>query len=63
MSSFLQMIVARAKERSTWLGLIGLVSAFGVAMDPDKTEAIVTLGVAIGGVIAIFTKDKLPPAQ
>ena len=54
----LKFIVDRLKERSTWLGLTGLLTAVGVGVSPDLSDAIVTAGVAIGAVIAIVTKDK-----
>ena len=62
MQTFLDWLVARAKERSSWLGLTGLITAVGVALSPDQVEAIVTVGTAIAGAIALFTKDKAPPA-
>ena len=55
-------IIARLKERSTWLGLTGLLTAVGVGLEPDQAEAIVTAGVALAGVIAMLTKDKAPTA-
>ena len=53
-------IVKRLSERSTWLGLISFLSAAGVALQPEMSEAIVTAGVALAGMVAAFTKDKLP---
>ena len=50
--------VDRLKERSTWLGLTGLLAAVGVAIDPALHEAIISAGLAIAGLIAVFTKDK-----
>lgn len=40
-------IVERLNERSTWLGLISLAGAVGLALDPDQADAIV----------AAFTRD------
>lgn len=53
----MQYLLDRAKERSTWMGLVGLVSAFGVALAPEQIEAVVALGVAAAGAVAAFTKD------
>lgn len=58
----LQFVIDRLKERSTWLGLTGLLTAVGVALNPDQIEAIVALGGAIGAAVAIFTKDKTTPS-
>ncbi|WP_198148244.1 hypothetical protein [Elstera litoralis] len=51
----------RLAERSTWLGVVGLLSAVGVAVSPEAKEAIATAGVAVAAAIAILTKDT-PPA-
>lgn len=50
----------RGRERSTWLGLTGLLTAAGVALNPEQTAAIASAGVAIAGLVAALTKD--PPA-
>lgn len=54
----LDWIFDRLKERSTWLGLTGLLSALGVMVSPEQKEAIVGAGIAVAGVIAMFTRDK-----
>ena len=54
----LDFILARGKEASTWRGLVALVTATGVAVSPELTEAIVALGLAIIGVLGVFTVDK-----
>lgn len=56
-------IIARLKEKSTWLGIIGLLTAAGVAVNSDLTDAIVAFGTAIGGLVsailvAIDTSSK-----
>lgn len=54
----LKFIIDRAKERSTWLGITGFLTAIGVALDPAQAEAIAAAGIAIAGLVAVFTKDK-----
>jgi hypothetical protein len=54
----LDFILARGKEASTWRGLVALVTATGVAVSPELTEAIVALGLAVIGVLGVFTVDK-----
>ena len=54
----LQMILERAKERSTWLGLVAVLTACGVAVKPELTEALASAGVALAGLIAVVTADK-----
>ena len=53
----LDFILARGKEASTWRGLVALVTAAGVAVSPELTEAIVALGLAVIGVLGVFTVD------
>lgn len=50
-------IIARLKERSTWLGLVSLASAIGLTLSPELSEAIVSIGLAIGGAIAALWPD------
>lgn len=51
-------ILARGKEGSTWRGLVALLTALGVTLSPEQGEAIVALGLAVIGVIGVFTADK-----
>lgn len=50
-------LAERAKERSTWIGLTTALSGLGLAIAPERAEAIAALGVIIGGAIAAMTKD------
>lgn len=43
-------------EASTWRGLVALLTVFGVQLAPEQTEAIVTAGVAVYGLIGVFFK-------
>lgn len=52
-----EYILARLKERSTWLGIMSIVTVAGIAISPEQSEAIVNAGVAIAGAIAVFTAD------
>ena len=51
-------IVERAKEPSTWRGVILLLTAIGVPIAPVMAEAIVSVGLAVAGLIGIATSDK-----
>ena len=48
----------RMKEQSTWRGIVLLVTAFGVKLDPERGEAIIALGLAIVGLINVIRKDR-----
>lgn len=44
-------------QESTWRGIIALVTAFGVTLSPDQSEAIVAGGIALIGLINVFKGD------
>ncbi len=58
MKKILQFLLQRARERSTWLGLVSCVTALGIVLSPEQIEAIVATGMAAIGLIAAFTVDK-----
>lgn len=60
MRKFMLFIVSRLKERSSWLGIISLLTALGVSLSPDETQAIVSAGVGLAGAVAVFSKDQEP---
>jgi hypothetical protein len=51
-------LLERLKEPSTWRGLTALLTAVVVALSPDQVNAIVSAGLALMGVLGVFTKDK-----
>ncbi|HZH28884.1 MAG TPA: hypothetical protein VEY95_17050 [Azospirillaceae bacterium] len=60
MKALSTFLLDRARERSTWLGLIAVAAAFGVHVSPEQAEAIATAGVAVAGVVGVLTKDRAP---
>jgi ribosomal protein L12E/L44/L45/RPP1/RPP2 len=54
----LAFILERGKEASTWRGIVAIVTAAGIAIDPAQAEAIVALGLAVIGAIGVFFADK-----
>lgn len=60
MKKLLTYIINRAKERSTWLGLISLATALGLTLGQEQQDAIVAAGMALAGLVGTFTKDKTP---
>jgi len=59
MKSILDFILARLKEKSTWLSLITLVGSMGLCvLNPEQTEAIATAGMGVAVAVASFTKEK-----
>ena len=51
-------IIDRAKEPSTWRGLILVLTAIGVPIAPAMAEAIVSVGLAVAGLIGVVTPDN-----
>lgn len=57
--AMLQWVAERASEKSTWIGLLSIVAAItGASLPPDQATAITTAGVALAGVVLVFTKAK-----
>jgi ribosomal protein L12E/L44/L45/RPP1/RPP2 len=53
-----EFILERGKESSTWRGLVAIITAAGITLDPAQMEAIVAAGLAAIGVIGAFFPDK-----
>lgn len=51
-------IIQRLTERSTWLGLIGLVTAAGVTVEEQMAEQLIAAGMAVAGLVGVLTKDR-----
>lgn len=60
MKDIIAFALARAKERSTWLGLISLLTALGLVLSPGEQEAVIAAGMAAAGLVGAFTRDKAP---
>ncbi len=54
-------ILRYAKQKTTWIALIGLLSAFGVTLSPEKTQEIITGAIMLSSILmAIYDEDKKP---
>ncbi len=53
-------LIARLRERSTWLGLIGFLTAAGITLSPEQTQAIAAAGVAVAGLFSTIWPDVKP---
>ena len=51
-------MIERLKEPSTWRGLVLLLTAIGVPVAPAMADAIVSVGLAVAGLIGVATPDK-----
>lgn len=53
----LQFLLNRLREPSSWRGVILLLTALGVHIRPELGEAIIALGMALAGGVAVVTPD------
>ena len=51
-------ILERAKEPSSWRGLLLLLTAIGIPVAPELADAIIAVGLALAGLIGVATPDK-----
>jgi hypothetical protein len=51
-------ILARLKERSTYSGILALLSAIGLTVDPEQAAAVVAVVMALVGVFEVFRKER-----
>lgn len=51
-------ILDRAKEPSTWRGFVLILTAAGVPLAPGLAEAIVSVGLAVAGLLGVVTADR-----
>lgn len=54
----LTFLLERLGEASTWRGIVAMVTALGVVLQPDQVEAIIAAGLALIGMIGAFLPDK-----
>ncbi len=47
-------LLARLREPSTWRGLVWLATVAGLSLRPDQAEAIVTVGMALAGLLGVL---------
>jgi hypothetical protein len=50
-------IIERLSENSTWRGIVMLLTAVGVQVDPAQSNAIIAAGLALIGLINVFRKQ------
>lgn len=55
---FLDWLLKRLKEPSTWRGIIAMLTASGLALTPEQGAAITAVGLGLIGLVGAFTKDK-----
>lgn len=51
-------VIDRLAENSTWRGLILVATATGVHLSPELSNAIVTAGLGLVGLINVLRKER-----
>lgn len=54
----LELVIKYGLMPSTWKGIIGIVTAAGVALSPEMAAQIVAVGLAIVGTINVARNEK-----
>ena len=57
-SKRMKLILSKLREKSTWLGLVTLLTAFGVPMPPELTNVVGDLVTAAAGVALVAISPK-----
>jgi len=58
MKAFLQWSLDRLKEKTTWIGIVGLASSIGWYIDPAMVAQIAQVGAALASLILMLTGEK-----
>jgi hypothetical protein len=53
-----KFLLERHSETSTWRGLVLLLTACGLALDVAQSEAIITAGLVVAGLLGVIFPDK-----
>ncbi len=51
-------LLNRAREASTWRGLILIAASIGIPIAPELAESIVAAGMGLAGLVGVLTADK-----
>jgi hypothetical protein len=51
-------LLNRLAEASTWRGFVMLITALGISLNEAQATAIISAGITLVGLIAVFIPDK-----
>ena len=51
-------LLDRLREKSTWYAMLGFLTALDVHFNPELTQNLTELAVAVASVIAFVTKEE-----
>ena len=52
------MVFKYLEQQSTWKGLIGILTAAGIALNPEQVAAICSAGIGLISLINVFRNEK-----
>lgn len=55
---FMDYLLDRLEEPSTWRGIVMLATALGLHLDPALADQIITAGVAVVGALGALIPDR-----
>lgn len=55
---FFDVLLNYLTQESTYTGLLAIVTAFGVALKPELSQAIITCALGIFGLIKVIVNEK-----
>lgn len=53
-----EVILNYLTQESTWTGLLAIITAFGVTIYPELSQAIVTCALGIFGLIKVIVNER-----
>lgn len=53
-----EVILNYLTQESTWIGILSILTAFGVHIFPELSQAIVTCALGIFGLIKVIVNDR-----
>jgi hypothetical protein len=53
----LDWLTSRAREPSTWRGITAALMAFGIAVEPEQVNAVLTIGLMVISTINVMRKE------
>jgi hypothetical protein len=56
--NFIEYLLERLTENSTWRGIILLLTAIGINFTADQTAVIASAGLSLVGAINVIRKEK-----
>ena len=58
-----ETILSYLTQESTYVGLLSIITAFGVTIYPELQQAIITCALGIFGLIKVIVNDKKKKEQ